>query len=100
MWSLITNAVKLFFTQAFALGPVLIFRVLAGIGIGYGTYTFGLPYMVDFVSGYLNSLPGWAIELLGALKVDVFLTIIFSAYAAKLGIRVRAIKLDAQGGNP
>lgn len=100
MWSLITNAVKLFFTQALALGPVLIYRILAGIGIGYGVYSFALPFMVGFVQGYLNSLEPWAVQLLGALKVDVFLTLIFSAYAAKLGIRVKAIKLDTQGGNP
>lgn len=97
MWTLITNAIKLFFSQAVSLGPVLIFRILTGIGIGYGTYTFGLPYMVGFVQGYLNDLPGWAVQLLGALKVDIALTTIFSAYAAKLGIRVKAIKLQAQG---
>jgi hypothetical protein len=100
MWTLITNAIKLLYAQGLALGPVLIYRILTGIGIGYGVYSFALPYMVGFVQSYLNSLEPWAVQLLGALKVDVGLTIIFSAYAAKLGIRVRAIKLDTQGGNP
>lgn len=100
IWGIITSAIKAFFTNALALGPVLIFRILTSLGIGYGVYSFGLPYMVGFVQDYLNSLPAWAIQLLGALKVDVVLTITFSAYAAKLGTRVKAIKLDTQGATP
>lgn len=98
MWDLITNAVAYFFTRIVTLGPWLIARVLAAMGIGYGVYAVALPLFVDFVSQFLSSQDPWVIELMGALKIDVFLTLIFSAYAAKLGIRVRTIKLAATSG--
>lgn len=100
MWELITKSIGFFWERAAVLGSVLVFRVATALGIGYGTYSLLLPQMVDFVQGYLTGLPLWAVQLLGSLRVDEGLTLLFSAYAAKVGIRVRAIRLDTTGGNP
>jgi len=101
MWTIITKTIGYFLERVVLLGPTLLYRVLFGMGIGYGVYQLALPVMVNFVQQYLSGLPGWATGLLGALHVDDVLTLIFSAYAAKLGIKVRAIKLDgSQGTTP
>lgn len=100
MWDFFTNAGGWFFGRIGTIGHVLLWRVLTAFGIGIGTYTFLLPEMVQFVQQYLVGLPDWAMQMLGALHVDDGLTMLFSAYAAKLGIRVQAIKLDGSGSNP
>lgn len=93
VFDIIVRVFNYFTTQFSTIGHIIVFRVLAALGIGLGTYTLALPLMVEFIQQYLNSLSDETIGLLSVLRVDQCLTMIFSAYAAKLGIRVRAIKL-------
>lgn len=95
MWDIIQSAVSHLLSRVLLLGPTLIVRVLAAMGIGYGVYAVALPAFVTFITGYLSGLDPWIVQLLGALRVDVFLTMIFSAWAAKLGVKVQAVKLSA-----
>lgn len=93
-WTYVTKAVGYFFGRVVLLGPMLIVRVLFGMGVGLGTYTVVLPELVSFLQQFLNSMPQGMIDMLGAMKVDVALTIIFSAYSAKLGVKLQAVKLN------
>ncbi|WP_226468060.1 DUF2523 family protein [Luteimonas panaciterrae] len=95
MFDIITRAFNFFTTQFSTIGHIIVFRVLAALGIGLGTYMLALPIMVDFIQQYLNGLSDSVTGMLATLRIDKGLTMIFSAYGAKLGIRVRAIKLAA-----
>jgi hypothetical protein len=66
----------------------LIGRAFVALGIGYGTYNFLMPDFVAFVQGQLGGLPGNMVAVLAAAKVDVAVTIIFSAVATKLASRL------------
>ena len=95
MLDIIKNAVGYLLSRVLLLGPTLVARILAAMGIGYGVYALALPAFVTFMQSYLSGLDPWIVQLLGALHVDNFLTMVFSAWAAKLGIKVQAIKLSA-----
>ena len=43
IWTYITKAIGYFFGRVVLLGPLLIVRVLFGLGVGIGTYTVLLP---------------------------------------------------------
>lgn len=66
----------------------LIGRALLALGIGYGTYNFVMPSFVAMVQGQLSGLPGTMIAVLGAAKVDVAVTIIFSAISVRMASRI------------
>lgn len=66
----------------------LIARAFVALGIGYGTYNFVMPQFVSMVAGQLGNVPGPMLAVLGAAKVDVAVTIIFSAVAARLATRI------------
>jgi hypothetical protein len=64
-------------------------RVLIALGIGYVSYT-GIDYVLtglkaDAIAN-LNSVPLLAIAVMHTMKVDVCISILFSAMAAKLVI--------------
>jgi Protein of unknown function (DUF2523) len=65
----------------------LVGRVLLALGIGYVAYT-GISALLDWlkaeVMSELSGLPAQGITILTLLKVDVGISIIFSAYAARL----------------
>ena len=62
-------------------------RVLIALSIGYVSYS-GLSALLDAlrgqVIGYLTGAPAQVVAIMGLLKVDVALSVIFSAYAARL----------------
>lgn len=62
-------------------------RVLIALGIGYVSYS-GLSALLDAlkgqVIGYLTGAPAQVVAIMGLLKVDVALSVVFSAYAARL----------------
>ena len=62
-------------------------RVLIALSIGYVSYS-GLSALLDAlrgqVIGYLTGAPAQVVAIMGLLKVDVALSVVFSAYAARL----------------
>jgi hypothetical protein len=66
----------------------LIGRVLLAMGIGYATYEFAMPAFVNMIRGQLSGLPGTMIAVLAAAKVDVAITILFSAISARMASRI------------
>lgn len=63
-------------------------RVLATIGLGIFAYTVAVPSLMDYVSEKFQGLPPFLKESAGAAGIDVFFTIIISAYAVKAVSRV------------
>ena len=62
-------------------------RVLIALSIGYVSYS-GLTVLMDSlksqVMGLLSGAPATIVTIMALLKVDVAVSIIFSAYAARL----------------
>ena len=62
-------------------------RVLIALGIGYISYT-GINALLTLIKSqvvsYLVGAPGTVVAIMGLLKIDVAVSIIFSAFAARL----------------
>ena len=62
-------------------------RVLIALGIGYVSYT-GINALLTLIKSqvvsYLVGAPGTVVSIMGLLKIDVAVSIIFSALAARL----------------
>jgi len=98
MWSILFGQVNYFWDFARTHLALLLARVLLTFGIGIGTYNVLLPDIVTYIQSFLDALPPNVIAYLGALKFDVCLTIVFSAYAAKLGTKIKPFHLGTGGG--
>lgn len=94
MQDIIIKFCGFFFNALRGFLPGIVGKVISTLGIGMATYSYILPQVVDFIQTFLNSMPQEAINLLGALRVDIALTIVFSAYATKLGTKITPIKLE------
>ncbi len=66
----------------------IIARGLLALGIGYTTYNFGLPAFMSFFQSAIGSVPAEIRAGIGLAKLDVAITIIVSAVAAKMGMRM------------
>src|SRR5690606_27203212 len=66
----------------------IVARVLAAFGLTWVSFSYVLPEVKAFVQGFSNGLPQWLVQIMGALGVDVFMTMILSAIVAKVGLRV------------
>ena len=68
----------------------IVARVLIALGIGYASYS-GITAVLDgvkaLVVSYLSGAPVTILTIMSLLKVDVAVSIIFSAYAARLVLR-------------
>lgn len=62
-------------------------RVLIALGIGYVSYT-GINALLTLIKSqvvsYLVGAPGTVVAIMGLLKIDIAVSIIFSALAARL----------------
>jgi len=65
----------------------LVGRVLIALGIGFVTYT-GLASLIQAtqssITSSINGVDPAVLQLLGVLEVDTAITMIFSAYAARM----------------
>jgi uncharacterized membrane protein required for colicin V production len=99
MLDMLKGIVGFFFDHLRGLLAGIVGRVMVTLGIGLASYTAILPHVVEFVQNYVYSLDASTQALLGALHFDVFLTMIFSALATKMGTKVKPIRVggtDAQ----
>lgn len=55
---------------------------LVFIGIEFAAIGVAIPSFRDAISGNLGGLPGELVQWMGVLNLDVYLTVILSAYAA------------------
>lgn len=68
--------------------PLLV-KVFISFGVGFVTYTglsAAMDTAFDLISTQLNAAPVELVQMLGLMKVDVYISMIFSAYTAKLVI--------------
>lgn len=70
-----------------------IFNVLMSLGIGYATYSLAIPTFVQMIHNQMGNLPGEIVQVLALAKVDVAITIIFSAVAFRLSSRIALRRL-------
>lgn len=94
MFDLVTDALKRMFSGWWTFAPRLAARIMLALGIGITSYTLLLPELVSFVQSYLSGMSTETIALMSALKIDQALNMIFSALAARMGVRVSPVKLD------
>lgn len=87
-----------------ALIPIIIgvllsvaFRFLVAIGLGFLTFTVALPEFHQFIQQYFTQLPQDVINIIGVLRIDIAMTIILSAAAAKLIYKISAAPLISLG---
>lgn len=60
-----------------------VIKIFTGLGIGYVSYAMVLQPLLDLAIGKWQSMPGSVAQWLGALGIDVALSIIISAYGFK-----------------
>lgn len=68
----------------------LVGRVLIALGVGFVTYTgiqATLTSMQGYVQGWLQAMPADVLGILGLMKIDVAVSIMFSAVAARLVLK-------------
>lgn len=71
------------------------FQIFIGLGVGFLSYTVVLPNLYSFIQQNFNNLPPVIMNVVGILRVDICITIILSAAAAKLATRVNFAKLSS-----
>ena len=68
-------------------------RLLAGLGIGFLSFTVVLPALSSFVQSFFTDLPAEIFQMVGILRVDQCLTLLFSAAAARMTTKMIAAPL-------
>lgn len=76
----------------------LVLRIFTGVGIGLFAYNFAGPVLVNRVAQPLLALPPDLYNFVAMTKLDVAITIVMSAYAARLIDTVRVRRRGQTGG--
>jgi hypothetical protein len=77
-------------------------RILAAFGLTWVNYKYVLPDVKSFIADKASDLPATVIGIFGASGIDIFMTLIISAYVARIGARAflaGASALDAMIDN-
>jgi hypothetical protein len=74
--------------------PGIIGRILLALGIGFAVKEIAIPSLIALVNTYLVALPPILMAYFGALKIDVCISLILSAFAAKATQKAMLAKLD------
>lgn len=59
-------------------------QILLALGIGFVSYTVALPAFYAFLTSLFTGLPPEIFQIVGILRVDIAITMMLSALAAKL----------------
>lgn len=91
MWEKLTTTLVGFAAHGLGMLKVaasfIVARVMAAMGLTFVSYSYVLPDVKALVTEYLTALPSSALQLAGALGVDVFIVMILSALVARVGMR-------------
>ena len=72
-----------------AVAVPMLFRLLSAVGVGWVSYN-GIDALMNNLEGVVHSqfagLPTAIVQIAALLKVDVFINIIFSAYAVRFAL--------------
>lgn len=68
----------------------MVVKVLLGLGVGIASYA-GISSLLDAaqsaIQSNLSGLPADALAIIGISKIDVYVTLVFSAYAIRLTLK-------------
>lgn len=73
--------------------PGIVGRVLLALGIGFATHTLAMPALLGMIQTRVSGLPAVLLQYFGALGIDVAITIILSALAARAAQKALLTKL-------
>lgn len=73
------------------------FRILTALGLGFVTFNVAMPNLLNFIQSYFGQLPANILNVVGVLRLDIAITIILSAAAAKVIYRIAAAPLISFG---
>jgi len=65
-----------------------IYRIITAIGIGVVSYTVVLPNFYSYISGLFSDLPLMFFQMAGLMRIDICVTLVLSAYAARMTYKV------------
>lgn len=64
----------------------IVIQALLSLGLSWVTYKFSVTPIKNYIVAHTAGMPRYALEVLGFLGVDKAVTIILSAYAARLAV--------------
>jgi hypothetical protein len=79
-----------------ALGSAIgsfIFRATTFLGVNLAAYEFAVEPLITYVQAVWVGLPGDLVAYLAFFRVDQFLTIVLSAMAVRVGMRVAVVRI-------
>ena len=70
-----------------------VFRVLIGLGLGFLSFTVALPTFYSYLNSFFQTLPPEILQVIGLLRIDIAITLILSALAARLVYKIASAPL-------
>lgn len=64
-----------------------VFRIISAIGIGLVAYNVVLPNFYSYIRSLFSELPDTYFQMAGLMRIDVCVTMVLSAYAARMGYK-------------
>lgn len=80
----------------------IVARVLAALGLTFVSFEYVLPEVRSYVVDKASFMPQAMSDVMGAVGLDVFMTLILSAYVSRVGMRaflVGVTQLERMIGN-
>lgn len=69
----------------------IVTRAMSALGISWASFEYALPQVKAYLEGFATGLPSQAVQLFSAAGVDVFMTLIISAYVARYGLELMLV---------
>ena len=76
--------------------PAIVFRIMSLIGVGFVTYTgfdAALSGIESFLHGSFSGLDTTVLQFIKACGIDIYMSMIFSAYAFRVTIGLATARL-------
>jgi hypothetical protein len=83
---------------------IIVARILGAFGLSLVTLNAILPSLKDYLTNFASQIPPKALEFLGAVGMDVFMTVVLSALTIRLATKVfilpTSVANQLPGGGP
>ena len=88
LFPMFLNVLKHLLSGLKAAAAGIVGKVLSTFGLTMVSFNSLLPQLKSLLSEQVAGLPGWAINLIGALGLDVAMTIVVSALSVRMAWKV------------
>ena len=88
LFPMLLNVLGHFFKKLRLAAAGLVGQVLSTFGLTMVSFNSVLPQLKSLLASQIAGLPGWAVNLIGALGLDVAMTIIVSALSVRMAWKV------------